>query len=123
MIHVKRQRGFLPLTGYAALAALVVIGGLVVAVKVQSSRLDAAKAELEACATRYETALASIKRQNEAVDALSEASQKRQKQAAAALAKARQGQGSLEAEIARLRSLKPADCAAGVAAVREGLRK
>lgn len=115
------QRGFIL---YVALAALVVITGLSVALKVQSSRLNAAHADLEACTTRYETALASIRRQNEAVTALSEASTKRQKQAAIALKQAREGQGKADAEIARLRGLTASglSCSGAVQQVKEGMK-
>lgn len=116
------QRGFLPITGYAALAAGAVILALGIALKVQSARLEASEANLEACTVRYAETLEKVEIQNKAVKDLSDEAKKRARIAAAALAKARQGQGSLNAEIARLRSLKASDCADGVAKVRAGLK-
>lgn len=126
MFSGRKQGGFvtLPLMGWLAVAAGAAILALSVALKVQSSRLDAAKADLEACATRYETALASIRKQNEAVTALSEASAKRQKQAAIALKQAREGQGKADAEIARLKGLadKGLSCSGAVQQVKRGMQ-
>ena len=116
-----RQRGLIL---YAALAALVVIGGLGLALKVQTARLSAAQADLEACKTRYAETLDLVKKQNKAVEALEIESQKRTRTAAAALAKARQGQGSLRIEIERLQAAigKGATCSEAVQAVRKGLK-
>jgi hypothetical protein len=116
------NRGFISIQLAAALAAAAVILGLSVALKVQSARLDAKSAELEACAKRYEETLILVRRQNEAVKTLEKEAAERAKRAAAALAKARAAQGSLEAEIARLKGLKPADCAEAVAGIRSGLK-
>lgn len=126
MICSWRERGFLtagPML-YAALAAGAVIIGLMLALKVQSARLDAKDAELEACATRYAETLKLVARQNEAAETLQADSEKRRKQAQAALAKAREAHGKADSEIARLRGLATAglDCAGAVAEVRKGLR-
>lgn len=121
------QRGFvtLPLAGWLALAAGAAILALLLALKVQSARLDAKEAELEACASRYAETLKLVAKQNEAVDALQADSEKRRKQAAIALAKAREGQGKADSEIARLRGLSAAglDCAGAVEQVKRGMAK
>jgi len=121
---VRNQRGFLGfgLAGYAAIASAVVIGGLLLALKVQSSRLESAQAELEACATRYAETLKLVEKSNKAVSEMAETADKRARNAKAALAKALEGQGSLDSEIARLKAAKPADCAAAVAEIRKGLK-
>lgn len=118
------MRGFVSLPLAGGLVALAVILGLSLALKVQSARLNAKAAELEACATRYAEALQSIARQNEAVAALEKEAQERAKRAAAALAKAREGQGSLKAEIERLKGAigKGATCQEAVSSVRKGLK-
>ena len=125
------QRGFLlagPVLLYSAIAAGALIVGLSVALKVQSARLDAAKANLEACETRYGEALEIIRKQNEGVKALKDASEQahRRAQAAQERAKAAQ-QGSMkERERLALLAKKPATgpCQAGEAVkrVREGLK-
>jgi len=118
------QRGFvsLPLTGWLALAAGAAILALLLALKVQSARLDAKDAELEACASRYAETLKNVTLANKRVDELAADSAKRARNAAIALAKAREGQGKQDSEIARLRAAKPADCAAAVATVKAGLK-
>lgn len=122
---LRSQRGFLPPTGYIGLAALAVILALGLALKVQGARLDASKAELEACAARYAETLKLVEKQNKAVDALQADSQKRQKQAAIALKQAKAGQGSLNAEILRLRAINAdtLDCSGAVQQVKQGLSK
>jgi ABC-type nitrate/sulfonate/bicarbonate transport system substrate-binding protein len=93
-----KQRGFL-LAGpmlWAAVAAGTLILGLTVALKVQSARLDAAKAHLEACETRYGEALEAIRKQNEAVKELEKASKEATERALKAKEKA-------EKEIARMK--------------------
>ena len=119
---MRNQRGFV-LTLWLAVGAAVAFAAMGVAVKVQTSRLDSAKADLTACETRYKETLILVEKQNKAVSALETESKKRATIAAAALAKARQGQGSLNAEIARLRAATAGSCEAGVAEVRKGLRK
>lgn len=119
---MKPQLGFLSLTGYIYLAVALAFIGLLMALKIQSARLDAKSAELEACAARYEETLNLVNKQNKAVETLKSDAQKRTRIARAALEKAREGQGKADAEIARLRSVKPADCAAAVAEVRKGLK-
>ena len=123
MTYFRRSSGFVSRPVAGVLVALAVILGLFLALKVQSARLDAAKADLEACTTRYAETLKSVEKANSAVKDLQKESEERAKKAAAALAKARAAQGSLEAEMARLRASKPADCAGAVAAVREGLAR
>jgi len=116
------MRGFLTPQIGAVLAAGAVILALSLALKIQGARLDSAKAKYEACQIRYSETLAMISRQNEAVKTLEKDAQERAKRASAALAKARAAQGSLEAEISRLKGSKPADCSAAVSIVREGLK-
>lgn len=119
-----KQYGFvaLPLLGWAAIAAGGVILALGIALKVQSARLDARTADLEACQSRYAETLKLVEKSNKAVSELAETAAKRARNAKAALAKARQEAGSLDSEIARLRAAKPSDCAAAVATVRQGLK-
>jgi len=121
-------RGFitLPLMGWLAIAAAVAFAGMGLALKVQGSRLEAAKAELAACAVQYETALKSIERQNKGVADLKAASEKAIKRARIASEQARKGMVATQNEIARLRGSKGQTnvCPAqdGVMTVREGLR-
>lgn len=123
MTFSRRHSGFVSLPVAAGLVALAVILGLSLALKVQGARLDAKAAELEACQSRYAEALQSIAKQNEAVKQLQDDAQKRTRIAAAALAKAREGQGSLKAEIERLRGAigSGKTCSEAVEAVRKGL--
>ena len=119
------MKGFFSPILIGAIAAGVVIAGLGLALKVQSARLDSTKADLEACSTRYQSALDSISKQNAAIDSLLAKAEKKRKDSEQALAVARKGQGKAQAEIARLKSLKPSgtSCPAGdaVSKVREGL--
>lgn len=118
------MRGFVSLPLAGGLVALAVIVALSLALRVQGARLDAKVAELEACQTRYAEALQSIAKQNAAVKQLQDEARKRARIAAAALAKAREGQGSLKAEIERLRGAigKGATCQEAVSSVRKGLK-
>ena len=118
------QRGFII---YGLLAALVVAGGLGIALKVQSSRLAAAQESLAACRDTNAVLNGQIVRQNAAVKALEQEAQERARKAQAALEAARKGQAKARSEIERLRSAKPtvkSDCPAGQAVqrVREGLK-
>ncbi len=110
------------MTGWLLVAASVAFAAMSIALKVQTSRLSAAKADLQACETRYGEALASIDRQNKAVESLAKAAAERQKQAKAALAAAGKGNVGKDAEIARLRGLNAKSCAAAVEGVKQGLR-
>jgi len=114
-------RGFVSLPVAGVLVALAVIVGLFLALRVQSARLDAKSAELEACTTRYAETLKSVEKSNQSVKDLQKESEERAKRAAAALAKARAAQGSLTAEIGRLRASKPQTCTDAVISVRKGL--
>jgi uncharacterized membrane protein YqiK len=116
------MRGFLTPQIGVIIAVSAVILGLFAALKFQGARLDSVKANYEACQIRYSETLAMISRQNEAVKTLEKDAQERARKSAAALAKARKEQGSLEAEISRLKGSKPADCSAAVSIVREGLK-
>ena len=88
----------------------------------QTERLDVAQGQIENCEKEKEILAKSVITQNRAVKQWQDTAEKRRKQAAAALAKARQEAGSLDAEIARLRAAKPADCAAAVATVKQGMQ-
>lgn len=118
------SRGFVSLPVAGGLIALAVIVGLSLALRVQGARLEAAQADLEACTTRYAETLRLVEKQNKAVSDLEKEAKERARKAAAALAKAREGQGSLQAEIARLRGAigKGATCSEAVDAVRKGLK-
>ena len=118
------MRGFISLPLAGALAAGAVILALGLALKVQSARLDASQADLEACTTRYKETLILVDRQNKAVESLESEAKKRARNAAAALAKAREGRDGLNTEIARLRAATGSgkSCAEAVAEVRKGLR-
>lgn len=126
----RSERGFL-LAGpvlYAAIAAGVIILGLTLALKVQSARLGAAKASLEACETRYKDALTLIERQNEGVKALKDASDKARRLATEAQASAKVANQGLAKERERLAAaskvvpLGPCPAGEGVRIVREGLK-
>lgn len=106
--------------GFIGCAVLIALlsGGL----WMQTERLDVAHGQIENCEKEKELLGKSVIKQNKAVSELSEKAAKRARIAQAALAKARQEAGSLDAEIARLRASKPADCAAAVATVKEGLK-
>ena len=122
------QRGFLmTLPLYGLVAALVLAGGLAVALKIQSARLSAAQESLAACRATNAVLNDQIARQNEAVRGLEAEAAKRAKAAQAALEAARKGQAEAQGEIERLKAAKPTvkgDCPAGQAVqrVREGLR-
>lgn len=126
---MRKQRGIF-LSGpalYAAIAAGVLVVGLSVALKIQSSRLEAAKAELALCSDRYQAALGQIQRQNQAIKGLEQASEKARRSALEAQERARAAQKGLGKERERLAALKAAadsPCPAGdaVKRVREGLR-
>ena len=126
---MNTQRGFL-LAGpvlYGAIAAGALVVGLSVALKVQSSRLDAAKAELSLCTSLYNQALASIQHQNQAVRELERASKAAQERAQEAQERARAENKGLVRERERLAALKPppaGPCPSGQAVqrIREGLR-
>lgn len=123
---MNRQSGFLGIpTLYLWLAALAVIAGLMLTIKVQSARLGASEANLEACASRYAETLKNVTLANKRVDELAADSAKRARNAAAALAKAREGQTKLDSEIARLRGLSAAglDCSGAVAEVKRGMAR
>lgn len=121
---MTNRRGFISFQLAGALAAGAVIIGLGLALKVQSARLDAAQADLAACMTRYQETLILVKKQNDAVTALEIESKERARKAAIALAKAREGQGSLQAEIARLLAAVGSGktCPEAVETVRKGLK-
>jgi len=116
---MTKQRGF---TLYIVLAALLAFAGISAFAWVQTQRLDLAHDQLDGCRADKEIIGKQLAAQNKAVKQWQDTAEKRRKQAAAALAKARQEAGSLDAEIARLRAAKPADCAAAVAEVRKGLK-
>ena len=125
------QRGFLlagPVLLYSAIAAGALIVGLSVALKVQSARLDAVKASLEACQTRYGEALEAIRRQNEAVKELEKASKQateRARQAQASAKAANQGLAKERERLATVSKTPPiGPCPAGQAVqeLRKGLK-
>lgn len=120
------SRGFvaLPLAGWIAIASAIAIGGLLLALKVQNARLSASEANLEACQSRYAETLKLTIKQNKAVDALQADSEKRSKQAAIAMKRAKADEGSLNAEIARLRAINAdaLDCSGAVEQVKRGMR-
>lgn len=123
-----RQTGFvLTLPLYGMIGAMVVAGGLAVALAINGAKLDTARARLATCEERNATLNGQIARQNEAVELLEKEAEDRQKRAQAALEAARKGQAKAQSEIARLRATKPSvkgDCPAGQAIqrVREGLK-
>lgn len=117
---MRKQAGF---TLYAIFGLLIVVGLMGVALKVQSSRLESAKADLHVCETRYAETLKLVAKQNQAVENLKKDADKRAAVAAAALAKARTDGKAKEAEISRLSAFKAnpvvaSSCAKGVEAVR-----
>ena len=124
------QHGFL-LAGpmlYAAIGAGVVIVGLSVALKVQSSRLAAAQENLAACRATNAVLNDQIASQNAAVEAWEKAAEQAKDRAAKALRAANEAAKASKGEIERLKAAKPivqGDCPAGQAVqrVREGLSK
>jgi len=116
---MRNERGF---TIYVILAALVAFVGMGVALKIQSARLKSAQAKVAECEAQREKLAKQVEIQNAAVKDMSEKAAKRARIAADALAKARQEAGSLDSEIARLRAAKPADYAAAVATVKQGMK-
>lgn len=88
----------------------------------QTERLDVAQGQIENCEKEKEILAKSVIMQNRAVKEWQDTAEKRRKQAQAASAKARTDGQLRDAEIARLRAAKPADCAAAVAEVRKGLK-
>jgi len=108
---------------YGAIAAGIIIAALSGAVWVQSERLDVAQGTLKNCQDSNALLVGSVNKQNKAVKDLAKESDKRLKRAADARKRAEEGQGKADSEIARLKAAKPADCAAAVATVKEGMRK
>ena len=110
---------------YGFLGCGLVIALLSGGLWMQTERLDVAQGQIENCEKEKEILGKSVIKQNRAVKKLEDTAAERQKQAAAALAKAREGQGSKDAEIARLRGLnaKGLSCSGAVAEVRKGLKK
>jgi len=88
----------------------------------QTERLDVAHGQIENCEKEKEILAKSVITQNRAVKGWQDTAEKRRKQAAAASAKAKADGQAQDAEIARLRAAKPADCAAAVSEVRKGLK-
>lgn len=119
------QRGFISLSlmGWAAVAAGVVIVGLSVALKIQSSRLDAAQQKSIALEQQVAQWTGIAKACSDATEKLAKAAETAQKRAQAALSKARRGSVATQAEIARLRAANSQTCEAAVKTVREGLSK
>ena len=124
---VRNQRGFML---YGLVGAVAVAAGLGIALVVQNARLDAAHAELAGCKSAYETALASIEKQNQAVKDHQEATKKATERARIASEKAAKARVANKSEIERLEALakNPApkgDCPAGQAVqeVRKGLKR
>jgi len=89
----------------------------------QTERLDVANGQIENCEKEKEILAKSVIVQNRAVKQWQDTAEKRRKQAANALAKAQTDGQARDAEIARLRGVKPADCAAAVSEVRRGLKQ
>jgi len=88
----------------------------------QTERLDVAHGQIENCEKEKEILAKAVIVQNRAVKGWQDTAEKRRKQAANALAKAQADGQARDAEIARLRAVKPADCAAPVSEVRKGLK-
>ena len=125
-----KQCGFLSgIALYGLIGAVAVAGGLGIALKIQSSRLDTAKAELALCAMQYKQALESIQKQNEGVKALKEASEQARDRARIAVASVKAAQQGVVKERERLALLakKPATgpCPAGAAVteIKKGLKQ
>lgn len=121
---VVRQKGFML---YILIAVAIAFGLMLLALKVQSSRLESAKADLHVCETRYAETLKLVQKHNKAVQDLQKEAEKRARNAKAALDKARAEGKSKDDEIARLDAIKsiPAmanSCIKGVEAVRMGLK-
>jgi len=88
----------------------------------QTERLDVAHGQIENCEKEKETLAKSVIVQNRAVKGWQDTAEKRRKQAANALAKAQTDGQARDAEIARLRSIKPKSCSDAVAEVKKGLK-
>ena len=119
-----KSRGFII---YGLLAALVVAGGLGIALKVQSSRLAAAQESLAACRDTNAVLNGQIARQNAAVAAWEQTAAQAKDRAAKALQAASKRLEASKGEIDRLKAAKPpttgCPAAAAVQKVREGLGK
>ena len=117
------QRGFIL---YGLLAALVVAGGLGIALKVQSSRLAAAQESLAACRDTNAVLNGQIVRQNAAVEAWEKAAEQAKERARKAVIAANERLEASKGEIDRLKAAKPpatgCPAAAAVQRVREGLQ-
>lgn len=125
-----KERGFIlqgQLLLYGGIAIGVLVLGLLAALKIQTSRLEAEQAKLAACAAQYQQALASIARQNQAVLDMEKAGQEARRAAQEAQDRAKAAQKGLVKERERLAALKPTagPCPSGEAVkrVREGLGK
>lgn len=110
-----RQAGFiqLPMLGWAAVAAGVVILGLGIALKVQSARLESCQADRVKLEAQARILGAQIAEQNRAVQALREAGIRKEAAAAQALASATQRARTWQDNAARLRAVLTAPRPAG----------
>lgn len=123
-----KQRGFitLPIMGWVAVAAGVVILGLGVALKVQSARLDTCQADKVKLEAQAKILGAQIAEQNRAVEALAAAGAAKTAAGAKALAKA-EGKAkvwednafSLRAVLTNRKPTDPQDCKAAWQEIRK----
>lgn len=112
------------------LIAGIAAGLLAVGIAIQTKRLESAKAELALCADRYKQALASIQKQNEAVETWQKSLKEAKERAQAASQRAGKASAASKVERERLVALlanqpKPDGlCPAGTAVkeLRSGLK-
>ena len=124
-----RQHGFiqLPIMTWAAIAAGVVILGLTVALKVQSSRLDSCQTKVEAQKLMIQGLGDQIKQQNAAIKTWEDAAKAAKAKGTKATAAAQQKVNGLQSEVNRLSGLlqghqnQAKTCQDALADVRRGL--
>lgn len=107
---------------YGFIGCAILIAALSGGLWLQTERLDIAHGQIENCEKEKESLAKSVIQQNRAVKKWQDTAEKRRKQAADALANAKTDSEDRDAEIARLRSIKPKSCPEAVAEVKRGLK-
>ena len=101
--------GFIAMTPilWGALGAAVLIGGLGVALKVQSARLETAKAEILTCKQAVAQLSSALTKQNDAIKELKKAQNEAEERTRAVLKRLERKAHVAAAEAQRLRSRRP----------------
>ena len=117
---MRTQRGFIMMYGFLACGAVILVLGI--ALKWQTSRLDAAQQEVAKVEAERDLWADSAQNCSKSVEDAKKESEKRTRIAKAALEQARIGQDTTRAELERLRASKGQTCQQAVETVRKGLK-